>query len=192
VRNFYVAALDRPDTNNMPAFEEFERDTQAVQRGVIVGQGDWEQILNNNRNAFMRDFVTRAEFVGLYPTTDTPTQYVDKLYLHAGITPTLSERGNTIAEFGGATTAAESGGRGRALLDVTQNGVFQQREMNRSFVQMQYFGYLRRNPNDAPDGNFAGFDFWLTKLNAFGGNFIDAEMVKSFLVSIEYRRRFGP
>jgi hypothetical protein len=192
VRNFYVAALDRPATNNMPAFEEFERDTQAVQRGVIVGQGDWEQILNNNRDTFMREFVTRAEFVGLYPTTDTPTQYVDKLYLHAGITPTAGERGNTIAEFGSATIAAESGQRGRALLDVTQNGGFQQREMNRSFVQMQYFGYLRRNPNDAPDDNFAGFDFWLTKLNAFGGNFIDAEMVKSFLLSIEYRRRFGP
>ena len=30
--------------------------------------------------AFMNEFVTRAEFVALYPTTDTPTQYVDKLY----------------------------------------------------------------------------------------------------------------
>lgn len=66
------------------------------------------------------------------------------------------------------------------------------REINRSFVQMQYFGYLRKNPNDAPDENFAGFDFWVTKLNAFDGNFIDAEIVKSFLVSIEYRGRFGP
>jgi hypothetical protein len=192
VRSFYVAALDRPATNNMPAFEEFERDTQAVQRGVIVGQGDWEQILNNNRASFMREFVTRAEFVGLYPTTDTPTQYVDKLYLHAGITPAADERGAAIAEFGNATTAAESGQRGRALLDVTQDGTFQQREINRSFVQMQYFGYLRRNPNDAPDGNFAGFDFWLTKLNAAGGNFITSEMVKAFLVSSEYRQRFGP
>jgi len=57
---------------------------------------------------------------------------------------------------------------------------------------MQCFGYLRRNPNDAPDENFAGFDFWVTNLNPFDGNFIDAEMVKSFLVSIEYRGRFGP
>ena len=192
VRNFYKAALNRPATNNMPVFEEFERDTQAVQSGVIVGQGNWEQILNNNRDAFMREFVTRAEFVGLYPTTDTPTQYVDKLYLHAGITPMLSERGDAIAEFGSATTAADARARGRALLDVTQNAAFQQREMNRSFVQMQYFGYLRRNPNDAPDGNFAGFDFWVNKLNEAGGNFITSEMVRSFLVSIEYRDRFGP
>ena len=79
-----------------------------------------------------------------------------------------------------------------ALLDVTRNAGFQQRELNRGFVQMEYFGYLRRNPNDAPDGTFAGYDFWLNKLNAFGGNFIDAEMVKAFLSSIEYRQRFGP
>lgn len=191
VRSFYVAALDRPFTDNMPAFEEFERDTQAVQRGVIVGVGDWEQILKNNRDAFMRDFVMRVEFLDLYPTTDTPTQYVDKLLVHARITPAATERDEMIAEFGGAATAADAGARGRALLRLTDDAVFRQREMNPSFVQMQFFGYLRRNPNDAPDNDFAGFDFWLHKLDTFGGNFIDAEMVKSFLLSDEYRRRFG-
>jgi len=59
-------------------------------------------------------------------------------------------------------------------------------------VLMQYFGYLRRNPNDAPDGNFVGYDFWLDKLNSFNGDFNRAEMVKAFLSSAEYRRRFGP
>src|SRR5205807_8134334 len=127
----------------------------------------------------MRDFVNRAEFIGLYPTTDTPSQYVDKLYLHAGTMPPSSERASLIAEFGSATTAADAGARGRALFDITQNTTFQQREMNRSFVQMEYFGYLRRNPNEAPDGNFAGYDFWLTKLNAAGGNYIASEMVKA-------------
>jgi len=191
VRSCYVAALDRPFTDNMPAFEEFERDTQAVQRGVIVGVGDWEQILKKNRDAFMRDFVMREEFLELYPTTDTPAQYVDKLLLHASITPSATERDELIAEFGGAATAADAGARGRALLSLTDNAAFRQREMNPSFVQMQFFGYLRRNPNDAPDNDFAGFDFWLQKLDTFGGNFIEAEMVESFLVSAEYRRRFG-
>src|SRR5436190_19547159 len=140
----------------------------------------------------MRDFVSRAYFAGLYPTTDTPAQYVDKLYQHAGIIPAASERSNAMAEFGGAATAADAAARGRALLDVTQNATFQQREMNRSFVQMEYFGYLRRNPNDAPDGDFAGYDFWLNKLDAAHGNFITSEMVKAFMNSTEYRRRFGP
>jgi Domain of unknown function (DUF4214) len=54
------------------------------------------------------------------------------------------------------------------------------------FVKMEYFGYLRRDPDNG------GFQFWLNKLNEFGGNFEQAEMVKAFIVSGEYRRRFGP
>ena len=57
---------------------------------------------------------------------------------------------------------------------------------------MQYFGYLRRNPNEAPDVNFDGYNFWLNKLTSFGGDFAKAEMVKAFLASAEYRQRFGP
>jgi hypothetical protein len=68
----------------------------------------------------------------------------------------------------------------------------QQQEFNRAFVLMQYFGYLRRNPNDAPDVNFDGYNFWLNKLNQFNGDFKAAEMVKAFLTSMEYRQRFGP
>jgi hypothetical protein len=50
---------------------------------------------------------------------------------------------------------------------------------------MEYFGYLRRDPDAS------GFNFWLNKLNSFNGNFVDAEMVKSFISSSEYRQRFG-
>ncbi|HSQ25256.1 MAG TPA: DUF4214 domain-containing protein [Pyrinomonadaceae bacterium] len=79
-----------------------------------------------------------------------------------------------------------------ALLRITQNAAFQAREMNRTFVQIEYFGYLRRNPNHAPDNNFNGYDFWLSKLIQFNGDFLRAEMVKAFLSSPEYRKRFGP
>ncbi|PYS73263.1 MAG: hypothetical protein DMF69_05295 [Acidobacteria bacterium] len=57
---------------------------------------------------------------------------------------------------------------------------------------MQYFGYLRRNPNDPQDTDYTGYDFWLTKLNQFNGNAVNAEMVKAFILSGEYRHRFGP
>jgi hypothetical protein len=191
VRDFYVAALNRPATGNMPAFGEFIRDTQGIQRGIVVGQGNWQAQLTANQIAFENDFVMRPEFIGLYPTTDTPAQYVDKLYLHANVTPSAPERNNAIAEFGGAATAADPGARGRALLRITQNAAFQARETNRAFVQMEYFGYLRRNPNDPPDGNFNGYNFWVNKLNQFNGDFLQAEMVKAFLNSNEYRQRFG-
>jgi hypothetical protein len=58
------------------------------------------------------------------------------------------------------------------------------REFNGAFVLMEYLGYLRREPD------YAGYHFWLDKLNRFNGNFADAEMVKAFLSSIEYRDRF--
>ncbi len=74
---------------------------------------------------------------------------------------------------------------------VAENAEFQRRQFNKAFVLMQYFGYLRRNPNDTPDADFGGYNFWLSKLNQFNGNYIQAEMVKAFLSSSEYRKRFG-
>lgn len=75
---------------------------------------------------------------------------------------------------------------------VAENADLVNSETNRAFVLMQYFGYLRRNPNDAPDADHTGYDFWLGKLNQFNGNFVNAEMVKAFIVSGEYKQRFGP
>lgn len=71
--------------------------------------------------------------------------------------------------------------RGRALQRVIENPTLATREFNRASVLMQYFGYPRRNPNDPPDTDYTGFDFRLTKLNQFNGNFVNAEMVKAFI-----------
>jgi hypothetical protein len=116
------------------------------------------------------------------------------LYVNAGVTPSDSERMSLIGEFGSATDTADTVARGRALRRVAENSIFKQQETNRAFVLMEYFGYLRRNPNDQPEAglNFDGYNFWLSKLNQFNGNFVNAEMVKAFIVSGEYRQRFGP
>ena len=73
---------------------------------------------------------------------------------------------------------------------MAENATLAQQEFNSAFVLMQYFGYLRRDPNSGADTKFDGYYFWLTKLNTFNGNFRQAEMVKAFLTSIEYRARF--
>jgi len=75
---------------------------------------------------------------------------------------------------------------------MAEDPTFSAKQFTSAFVLMQYFGYLRRNPNDAPDSDFSGYNFWLNKLTQFGGNYIDAEMVKAFISSSEYRQRFGP
>ena len=172
-------------------FSEFLADSQQIGQGVIVGQTGWEQVLENNKQAFFADFVIRSRFTAGYPTALTPPQFVDALYANAGVTPSGTERTAAINEFGAATTTADMAARARALRRVAQNSVLGQQEFNKAFVLMEYFGYLRRNPNEAPDNNFGGYNFWLTKLNQFNGNFVNAEMVKAFITSGEYRQRFG-
>jgi hypothetical protein len=74
---------------------------------------------------------------------------------------------------------------------VAEDADFAAAERNRASVLMQYFGYLRRNPNDAPDADHSGYNFWLQKLNQNGGDFRAAQMVFAFIDSIEYRQKFG-
>ena len=81
--------------------------------------------------------------------------------------------------------------RGQVLRTIAEHTNLVNAEFNRAFVLMQYFGYLRRNPNDAPDNDYTGYEFWLTKLNQFNGDYLNAEMVKAFISSSEYRKRFG-
>jgi len=82
--------------------------------------------------------------------------------------------------------------RAQALRLIAESEFFKADELNRAFVLMEYFGYLRRHPGDPPDNNLDGFNFWLNKLNQFNGNFVNADMVKAFIKSTEYRARFGP
>jgi hypothetical protein len=88
-------------------------------------------------------------------------------------------------------------------IEFQQTGYLVIRAHKAAFVLMQYFGYLRRNPDDAPDLNFDGYDFWLGKLDRFSlpgedvrnesvalGRVRRAEMVRAFIESAEYRKRF--
>ena len=75
--------------------------------------------------------------------------------------------------------------RSAVLRQVVENEGFVNTKRNEAFVMMQYFGYLRRDPDES------GYQFWLNKLNQFNGNFEQAEMVKAFIVSGEYRARFA-
>src|SRR5207249_9040350 len=61
--------------------------------------------------------------------------------------------------------------RARALRRVAENAILAQKEFDPAFVLMQYFGYLRRDPNSGSDRDFSGYNFWLTKLNTFNGNY---------------------
>jgi len=194
VHRLYRAAL--PETaarpRGLPRYHEFIRDTQELGRGVVVGQAGWEQTLEANTQLLLADFIARPEFVAAYPQTLNAAEYVDALNAHAasviGGTSVLTQPQRDALVAG---LEANTETRASVLRKVAENRAFSDAEKNRAFVLMQYIGYLRRHPLDQPDLTFDGYDFWLAKLNAFNGNYVDAEMVKAFITSIEYRQRFG-
>jgi len=165
--------------------DEFLPDTQQIAEGVTVGKPGWEQALENNIQAFTEDFAQRSRFISAFPSTLTPAEFVDQLNRNAGNPLSTAERDQLVNDL---STGAKT--RAQILRAVAEDPDLAQAEFNRAFVLMQYFGYLRRNPNSAPDSDYTGYDFWLSKLNNFNGNFVEAEMVKAFISSSEYRERF--
>jgi len=194
VYRVYKAAQTLTDVPVPIRFAEFLPDTQQIGRGVVVGVGNWQAQLEANKQAFLLEFVNRSRFLSDHPISRTPTQFVDALYSNAAVAPSAAERTAAINEFAGAPNTADTAARVRVLRRVTDNSTLVQQEYNKAFVLMQYFGYLRRNPFDPPEPslNYNGYNFWLNKLNQFGGNYINAELVKAFITSGEYRQRFGP
>jgi hypothetical protein len=181
---FLVTRLRKVSYGDLPRYRPFLLDTQEVGHGVVVGTGAWEQQLVANKQALAARWVARAEFAPLLALTDA--QYVDKLYQNAGVQPAQSVRDALVA---GLQNQSET--RATVLLKVAEDEKVGQKLFNEGFVLMQYFGYLRRNPDDLPDSDLSGYNYWLAKLNQFGGDFVSAQMVKAFLVSSEYRQRFG-
>jgi hypothetical protein len=191
----YQAALNTGETLRL---REFLPDTQEIGRGVVIGQAGADQLLDQNKQRFFNDFVQRAAFVAAFPTSMTAAQFVDKLNSNtydprnpaSGGALTQSERDSLVSQLSADPSAQTV--RALVLRAVAENSVLSTRQSNKAFVLMQYFGYMRRSPNDAPDSDFGGYNFWLGKLNEFNGNFVNAEMVKAFIVSSEYQHRFGP
>lgn len=187
VFRMYKAAYGNPPGSPVPLNRsEFLPDTRQIGAGVEVGRQGWEALLAANKEMFAADFVSRPRFTTAYPQTLTPAQFVNALNQNAGGALSPSERDQLVSEL-------SSGAKNRAqvLRAVAEDSDLARNEFNKAFVLMQYYGYLLRNPNDLPDSNFSGFDFWLAKLVQFNGNFVAAEMVKAFLTSGEYKQRFG-
>jgi hypothetical protein len=186
---FFQAAYGRRIGATVPlTFDEFLRDAAKLGNGVIIGQAGALAQLEANKQAYALEFVSRPEFLAAYPNSLTPNQFVDALNVNTGGSLSTDERNALIVELAGNNTLA---GRASVLRQVVDDADFKAAETSRAFVLMEYFGYLRRDPNAAPDGNFDGFNFWLNKLNSFNGDFRRAEMVQAFINSTEYRSRFG-
>ncbi len=191
---YYVIKLQRVafgkfsnDPTKRLSFSQWLTDAQAVGAGFIDGQPGADAVLDQNQTTYARSVAGSAAFITTYPTTLSASEYVDALFAAAGVIPQDTERQIAINAFGTGDTA----GRAAVLRTLARIDTVKDAECNPGFVLMQYFGYLRRAPTDPPDNNDDGYQFWLGRLNQFNGDYLRIEMVRSFILSTEYRTRFG-
>ena len=151
-----------------PVYAQFMPDRSQL----IGGPG-----LPASTQAFAIQFAQRGVFLSEYPTAMTNADFVNKLFDKAGLIDFATERQAAITALNGG------GARAQTLLNLINLPAFRDREYNPSFVLMQYFGYLRRDP-DAD-----GYYFWLNILNQQSSNV--RGMVCAFITSAEYQQRFA-
>ena len=163
-------------TRRRPVYAEYSAD----RRNVVGGP-----TLEEQKQAFAAAFVTRAEFASRYEGYTNAASFVDALLANvqqASGVDLGSQRDSLIGRYNTGADQAES--RTLVLRDVTESAAVRDANYNKAFVLVEYFGYLRRNPDRQ------GYDFWLNVLNTGDpGNY--RGMVCSFIASAEYQHRFS-
>jgi len=162
---FYEVALDR-----RPAYAEFVPDM------ALVGgpQSPESEVLS--KAAYTEAWTQRQAFKTRYDGLSN-ADYVSALEANAEV---------VVANKAALVTALNNGQltRGEVLRNIVETQAVGDRFFNSAFVAMQYFGYLRRDPDAV------GFQNWLNTMDADPNNF--RHMIFGFLFSTEYRQRFGP
>jgi len=166
VYHFYSAAFGRK-----PNYEEFMPDVAKV--SGFLNDAEKEA----NKVAYVQEFMSRTEFKNKYDALVTPTAYVDGLLQACGL-PTHPSRAGWIA---GLTNGSLT--RDRVLRELSESSELNNKYYVESFVVMQYFGYLRRNPDKF-------YTDWMVILNQSPTNY--RNMVDGFMNSQEYKNRFAP
>jgi len=176
-----------------PLYSEYITDMRQVSNGIVVNDQLDPNVINNNKKAFVDQFITRPDFKAKYDALNNQ-QFVDTLFDTTGV-GTAADRSALVTALGNGSetrssvvfkvvdgTTTQAGGA--LVFNTTYGQAFYDKEFDDAFVFMEYVGYLRRNPDQG------GYVFWLGKLKQYG-NWQDAEMVLAFISSPEYKSRFG-
>ncbi|MDX6709675.1 MAG: hypothetical protein QOH96_691 [Blastocatellia bacterium] len=172
VYGLYTSALGR-----RPRFAEFESD-----RNMVLNRSSDPEA---GRRALALAFVQRSEFQRRYPSAMKAKEFVNSLISSnppaTDNDPSL-QRDPLIASYDGTDA-----GRAAVLTRTLASQAFSDAEYNQRFVLMQYFSYLRRDPDET------GYNFWVNVLKSKPTRDPEAAraMVCAFLNSAEYQGRFG-
>lgn len=169
-RGYFAYRFYEVAVNRRPTYAEFVPDMAQVGGA----QSPESEVLS--KAAYTQEWTQRPEFKSRYDAL-TNQAYVDALETNAEVTVTNKAALVTALNDGTMT-------RGEVLRNIVESAAVENRFFIRAFVSMQYFGYLRRDPDAI------GFQNWVDTLNANPSNF--RHMIFGFLFSTEYRQRFGP
>jgi len=187
LKGFYAFTLYRVAFNRRPAYEEIIPDMRSV-------SGATPEEVYQKRVALPVNFTSRPEFKGLYDALSN-TAFVNTLFDRYGLgsittpDPTNPEGGTRVvltrADLTNRLGASGAGSltRAQVLRAVVESNEVGVAEYNQAFVAMQYYGYLRRTPEED------GYQAWLRVINQDPNNI--RIMVNGFMNSTEYRLRFG-
>jgi hypothetical protein len=162
---FYEVGVDR-----RPTYAEFMPDM------VQVGGPQSPESEALSKTAYTDAFVQRQEFKNRYDALSN-SAYVEALEINAEVV-----LANKAALVDALNTNQKT--RAQVLREIVELQAVTDKFFIRAFVAMQYFGYLRRDPDTV------GFNNWVTTLTADPSNF--RHMIFGFIFSDEYRHRFGP
>ena len=172
VYGLYTSALGR-----RPRFAEFESD-----RNMVLNRSSDPEA---GRLALALAFVQRSEFQRRYPSAMKAKEFVSSLISFippANDNHPSLQRDPLIASYDGTDA-----GRAAVLTRTLASQALSDAEYNQRFVLMQYFSYLRRDPDET------GYNFWVNVLKSKPTRDPEAAraMVCAFLNSAEYQGRFG-
>jgi hypothetical protein len=187
LKGLFVFKFYKVSFGRMPTYAEIVADMSSV-------TGDSTPDLIARKAAFTEAFAQRQEFVNSFGSASNQ-QFVDALmgrYSLPSITTINPASPDDTSAARVALTRADlvsrlNAGtltRGQAVRAVADSNEVSAAEFNPAFVAMQYFGYLRRDPDQG------GYNDWLRTINANPSD--TRSMVNGFVNSVEYRLRFGP
>lgn len=171
---FYAAALGR-----LPKYVEFVPDMRDLSGFQTEAEAE------ANRNSFLNSFTATPEFRSLYEdvsASDRAAEFIDRLENRAGVRLSDDDRRTLVDDMrGGRRSAAQT------LRAFVEKQAVSDKFFFRGFVAMQYFGYLRRDPE--PEG----YNAWVEVMTNGKGEIRAGDyrtMIHGFVNSIEYRNRF--
>jgi hypothetical protein len=163
-----------------PRYSDFMDDLRALGRELYPGAPSWKEKLMENTRALCDEWAARARFKDRFRGL-TNEQYVSALSANAEINLSDRARSDLAADL-----AAGRETRPSLLVRLSGHSPLYQRDYNRAYLLCHYFGYLRRNPDDAPDHDLSGYNFWLAQLDRtrdYRG------MTRAFIEADEYKRQ---